>query len=83
MCIPILSLCRRPLQIYFVDTVGWYSLVVEDDVGEPDVGGGHVEAVDPAVLLGVPPQLVVKPVLLDPQVGRHHLLPQILKCCQM
>ena len=61
----------------------WFSLVVEHDVGEPDVGGGHVEAVDPAVLLGVPPQLVVKPVLLDPQVGRHHLLPQILECLQI
>ena len=53
-------------------------LVVEDDVREPDVGGGNMETVHPAVLLGVPAQLVVVPVLLYPQVGRHHLLPQVL-----
>ena len=54
------------------------SLVVEHDVWEPDVGGGHVEAVHAPVLLGVPPELVIKPVLLDPQVGSHHLLAEVL-----
>ena len=54
-------------------------LVVEDDVREPDVGGGNMETVPPAVLLGVPAQLVVVPVLLYPQVGRHHLLTEVLQ----
>ena len=54
-------------------------LVVEDDVWQPDVCGGDVETVDAAVLLRVPAELVVVPVLLYPQVGRHHLLPEVLK----
>ena len=58
--------------------VMFVSLVVEHDVREPDVGGGHVEAVHAPVLLGVPAELVVKPVLLDPEVSRHHLLPEVL-----
>ena len=53
-------------------------LVIKHDVREPDVSGGNMETVDPSVLLRVPPQLVVVPVLLYPQVGRHHLLPQVL-----
>ena len=39
------------------------SLVEEDDVREPDVLRGHVEHVHAAVLAGVPPQLVVDPLL--------------------
>ena len=39
------------------------SLVEEDDVREPDVLGGHVEHVHAAVLVGVPAQLVVDPLL--------------------
>ena len=39
----------------------------------------HVETLDPAILLGLPGQLVVAPVLLHPQVGRHDLVLQILK----
>ena len=54
------------------------SLVVEHDVRSPDVVAGHVEHLDPAVLLGVPLQLVVAPVLLHPQVGRHDLVLQVL-----
>ena len=42
-----------------------------------------MEAVHPPVLLRVPPQLVIKPVLLDPEVGRHHLLPEILECANV
>ena len=38
-----------------------------------------METVHTAVLLWVPAQLVVVPVLLYPQVGRHHLLPQVLE----
>ena len=55
------------------------SLVVEHDVRSPDVISWHVETLDPAILLGVPGQLVVTPVLLHPQVGRHDLVLQILK----
>ena len=56
-----------------------YLLVIEDNVREPDVSGGNMETVDPSVLLRVPAELVVVPVLLYPQVGRHHLLPQVLQ----
>ena len=37
------------------------SLVVEHDVWQPDVSGGHVEHVHPAILLRLPHQLVVIP----------------------
>ena len=53
-------------------------LVIKHDVWEPDVGGGHVEAVHAPVLLRVPSELVIKPVLLYPQVSGHHLLPEVL-----
>ena len=55
------------------------SLVVEHDVRSPDVVTGHVKHLNPSILLGVPLQLVVTPVLLHPQVGRHDLVLQILK----
>ena len=54
-------------------------LVIKHDVREPDVSGGNMQTVDPSVLLRVPAELVVVPVLLYPQVGRHHLLPQVLQ----
>ena len=38
-----------------------------------------MEHVDAPVLLGVPLQLVVVPVLLHPQVRRHDLVLQVLK----
>ena len=56
-----------------------FSLVIQHDVWEPDVCGGDMEAVHSPVLLGVPPELVIKPILLDPEVGRHNLLAEILK----
>ena len=61
------------------------SLVVEDNVRSPDVISGYVETLDPSILLGLPGQLVVAPVLLHPQVGRHDLVLQILKSveCQL
>ena len=40
---------------------------------------GNMEYVDTAILLRIPGQLVVVPQLLDPQVGRHYLVTQILK----
>ena len=43
--------------------IKYNSLVEEDDVREPDVLGGHVEHVHAAVLVGVPAQLVVDPLL--------------------
>ena len=38
-------------------------LVVKDDVGQPDDLGGDVDLPDPPVLAGVPPELVVVPLL--------------------
>ena len=66
---------KLPTQLNIINS----SLVVEHDVWSPDVVAGHVEHLDPAVLLGVPLQLVVAPVLLHPQVGRHDLVLQVLK----
>ena len=40
---------------------------------------GHVETLDPAVLIRVPHQLVVAPELLHPQVGGHYLVLQVLE----
>ena len=37
------------------------SLVVEHDVWQPDVSGGHVQHVHPPILLRLPHQLVVIP----------------------
>ena len=39
-------------------------LVVEDDVGQPDVFGRDVQCLDTSVLLGVPFELVVGPFLV-------------------
>ena len=39
----------------------------------------HVETLDPAVLIRVPHQLVVAPELLNPQVGGHYLVLQVLE----
>ena len=39
---------------------------------------GHMKHLDPPVLLWVPLQLVVAPVLLHPQVGRHDLVFEVL-----
>ena len=64
--------------IYWI-LMTWHSLVVEDNVWSPDVVSWHVQTLDPAILLGLPGQLVVSPVLLHPQVGRHNLVLQILK----
>ena len=53
-------------------------LVVEDDIGPPDVIRRDMKHVDPTVLSRVPLELVVPPVLLHPQVGRHDLVLQVL-----
>ena len=59
--------------------LGLILLVVEDDVGPPDVVGRDVETLHSPVLLGVPHQLVISPELLNPQIGCHNLILQILK----
>ena len=50
-----------------------HSLVVQHNVWQPDVVGGHVEVLDAAVVRGVPLELVVDPLLLHPHVGDHDL----------
>ena len=55
------------------------SLVVKDDIRAPDVISWHVEALDSPVLLGIPHQLVIPPELLNPQIGCHNLVLQVLK----
>ena len=69
------------MQIFFVAAVSMpvFLLVVEDDVRSPDVVRRYVKHVDPAILSRVPLELVVSPVLLHPQVGRHDLVLQVLK----
>ena len=42
---------------------GHVSLVVQHDVRQPDVVGGHVQVLDSAVVGGVPLELVVDPLL--------------------
>ena len=54
------------------------SLVVKDNVRSPDVIRWNMQHVAPAVLLGIPLQLVVLPELFHPQVGGHDLVLQVL-----
>ena len=42
-----------------------------------------MEHVHPAIVLGVPHQFVVVPQLLNPHVGRHDLVPQVLQNVQI
>ena len=65
------------LNLIFLDQLP--SLVVKDNVRSPDVIRWNMQHVDPAVLLGVPLQLVVTPELLHPQVGGHDLVLKILE----
>ena len=64
--------------LVFNHQVSIYLLVVEHDVRQPDVLAGHVEELDPAVVLRVPGELVVSPLLLHPHVGRQDLPPHVL-----
>ena len=59
--------------------IDFFLLVVEDNVWSPDVVSGHMKILDAAILIRVPHQLVVTPVLLYPQVGGHYLILQILE----
>jgi len=38
-------------------------LVLQDNVGQPDHGGGHPQQLDVVVFLGVPPQAIIGPLL--------------------
>ena len=69
------------MQIFFVAAVSMpvFLLVVEDDVRSPDVVRRYGKHVATAILSRVPLELVVSPVLLHPQVGRHDLVLQVLK----
>lgn len=51
------------------------SLVIEDDVGPPDVIGGNMEHVDSTVFGGIPSHFIVVPELLHPQICGHDLIP--------
>ena len=57
----------------------WVLLVVQNDVRSPDVICGDVETLHSSVLLRVPHQLVIPPELLNPQIGCHNLVLQVLK----
>lgn len=56
-------------------------LIVQYNVGSPDVIGGNVEHMDPAVLFGLPAKFVIVPRLFNPKVGGHDLIFQILEQC--
>ena len=72
-------------RVFTVDRVRhrdqWWDLllVVENDVRPPDVVSRDVETLDSAVLLGIPHELVIPPELLNPQIGCHNLVLQVLK----
>lgn len=46
-----------------------YSLVVEHDVGQPDVLGWHIKLCDAAILRGIPLEFMILPFVLQPHVG--------------
>ena len=54
-------------------------LVVKNDIRSPDVISWDVEALDSPVLLRIPHELVIPPELLNPQIGCHNLVLQVLK----
>ena len=55
------------------------SLIIKDNVREPDVLTGNMEVFHASVSLGVPGQLVVGPLLLNPDVGGQNLSPHVLQ----
>ena len=74
---PIFPLCHQQINLVYQDWIQHYThystlhtfsdqrllLVVKDDVGQPDDLGGDVDLPNPPVLAGVPPELVVVPLL--------------------
>lgn len=57
-------------------------LVIEDEVWPPHQAAGDVDDVQSVIVLFVPPQVSVMPLLSDPQVGDQHLVPLILHTAQ-
>ena len=55
------------------------SLIIKDNVREPDVLTGNMKVLHASVSLGVPGQLVVGPLLLHPDVGGEYLPPHVLQ----
>ena len=58
-------------------SIDW--LVVEDDIGQPDVLSWNVEHLDVLVISWVPHQTIIDPFLFQPHGSGHHLIPQTLK----
>ena len=71
----LLGIEQHQLEVDF----GHNLLVVEDDIGPPDVIRGHVKHVHPSVLCRIPTHFVVHPRLFHPQIGGHYLVTQVLK----
>ena len=54
-------------------------LVVEDDVWQPYPVARDSDAIDAAEVFGIPHEQLVAPLLIQPHVGRHHLIFLILR----
>ena len=54
-------------------------LVVQYYIRKPDILTGHMEVLDSSIVLRVPGELVVRPLLLHPHVGGQDLSPHVLK----
>lgn len=49
---------------------GLHSLVVEHNVRQPDVLGGHIELCDTTVFRWIPFEFMILPLVLQPHIGR-------------
>jgi len=50
--------------------LGLHSLVVEDNVGQPNVLRGHIELGDTTIFGWIPFKFMILPFVLQPHVGR-------------
>lgn len=48
-----------------MSTLPCHLLVLQDNIGQPDHGGGHPQQLDVVVFLGVPPQAIIGPLLWE------------------
>ena len=60
-------------------TLDQYLLVIQYYIRKPDILTGHVEVLDTSIVLRVPRELVVRPLLLHPHVGGQNLSPHVLQ----
>lgn len=59
-------------------------LVLQDDVWQPDHGGGHPQLLDVVVFLGVPAQTIISPLLGGGEMRRRgHAAPQDERDCEL